>query len=167
MSEPRIRRRAWLATALAVAVIAVGGLTIGLLRHRTTRTADSDCRIVGELVRQWQSTVQQGQSWLEQRFGGTTEMLTVTDAEDATTAAIRGQIPLIASPSIAADLSLWADGIEKMARSQRDEVKHPNPDRDALPPQEYLRGSLESQHAGSSLQKACPAAMGASPSPSA
>ena len=163
MSEAGQRRIPWLATALAIFLVALGGVIIFLLTHRATTPAESDCRIVGELVQQWQSTEQQGQSWLENRFGGTTEMLTVTDAEDAAAAAIREQIPHITSPSIAADLSLWADGIEKMARSQRDEVRHPNPDQDALPPQEYLQGSLESQHAGTSLQKACPTAMGSSP----
>lgn len=155
-------RNLWLATALAFSLIAVAAVTAILLKHRPAKPAENDCRIVGELVQQWQSTVHQGQSWLEKRFGGDAEMLTVTDAEDAVAAEIRARIPQITSASIAADLSLWADGIEKMARSQRSEVKNPRPDRDAPPPEDYIQGSLASDRAGAGLLKACPSAMGTS-----
>ena len=159
------RRNLWVAIALAVVLIATAAITVALLRHRTTRQVGTDCLIVGELVQQWQSTTEQGTAWLEQRFDGDAETLTVTHAEDAAATAIRNQIPTISSASIAADMTLWADGIEKMARSQREVILHPDPDPNAPPPQEFLQGSLQLHHAGRSLQKACPSTVRRPPSP--
>lgn len=144
--------------AVAVALVSAATVTVGLLRHSTATQVGSDCLLVGELIQQWQSTSEQGEALLERSFNGETETLTVTHAEEAVATAIRNRIPHIASAAIAADLALWADGIEKVARGQREARLDPNRDPNAAPPHDFLQGSLQVHRAGPQLIKACPSA---------
>lgn len=148
-------RKVWPATTLAVALSAAAVVLI--LLGRAARPTSEDCRIVAELVRQWQSTVSQAGARLEQSFNGDAELGRAVEARRATAAEIRGRIPQVHSPAIAADLSLWADGIEKMAGAQRTAIDNPPADPDALP-QDYAQGALDSFRAGEGFMTACPAA---------
>lgn len=152
-------RKVWPATTLAVVLTAAAAVLI--LPDRADGPTSEDCRIVAELVRQWQSTVSQAGAALEQSFNGEAELGTAVEARRAAAAEIRGRIPQVHSPAVAADLSLWADGIDKMAGAQHTAIGNPTADPDALP-QEYVQGALDSFRAGEGFMTACPSAAGTS-----
>lgn len=154
-------RTVWPATTLAVTLIATTTAAMLILPGRATLPTSDDCRIVGDLLRQWQSTVSQAGTWLEQRFSGDAESDSTVEARQATAAEIRGRIPHVDSPAIGADLSLWADGLEKMAGAQRTAIDSPHADPDALP-QDYVEGALDCFRAGEGFMAACPSAAGTS-----
>jgi hypothetical protein len=154
-------RKFWPATTLGVALIATVTAAPSTTPNRGARPTSEDCHIVGELVRQWQSTVSQAGTWLEHRFSGDAELATVVEARRATAAEIRGRISQVHSPAIAVDLYLWADGLEKMADAQRTAIDSPKGDPDGLP-QDYIQGALDSFHAGEGFMAACPSTAGTS-----
>jgi hypothetical protein len=111
-------QRIWLGVAALIAICAVvSGALILNWGHRGPR---SDCDVVDNMTRQWNSEVVPAKAALSTDPSQHEAVLVVARAEESFSYVLRASTRDLSSRSIQSALSTWADGIAKRAQSRRD-----------------------------------------------
>jgi hypothetical protein len=114
-------RRVWLGVAALMAICAVvSGALILSWGHRGPR---SDCDVVGDMTRQWNSDVAPAKTALSADPSQRGAVLLVAGAEESFSRVLRASTRDLSSRSIQSALESWADGLAKKAESRRDTIR--------------------------------------------
>jgi hypothetical protein len=114
-------QRIWIRGAMLIAVCAV--VSGAMILHWGYRGPRSDCDVVGDMARQWNSDVVPAKTALSTDPSQREAVLRVARAEESFSYVLRASTRDLSSPLIRSALSTWADGTAQRARSRRDATR--------------------------------------------
>src|SRR5690242_5646849 len=114
-------RQIWLGVAALIAICAV--VSGALILHWGHRGPRSDCDVVRDMTRQWNSNVAPPKTALSTDPSDREAVLVVARAEESFSYALRASTQDLSSRSIQSALNSWADGLAKRVQSRRDAIR--------------------------------------------
>jgi len=149
-------QRIWLGVAALIAICAVvSGALILYWGHRGPR---SDCDVVDDMTRQWNSDVAPAKTALSIDPSRREAVLIVAGAEESFSYVLRVSTRDLSSRSIQSALSGWADGTAEKAQSRRDAIRLTPTSATPNYGPAFAQASNDISAAARELSQECPAA---------